>query len=290
MDALPLSLVIASAVSHAAWNVMAKGGGDKESFMLLMTATSVFTLLPVFAIVLPEWGLPLEALPFLVVSALAETLYFVSLGRAYELGDLSVVYPIARSSPLFLTLLAVVLLNERITGWGLAGILLILLGVYTIHLRGLSPGDLLAPILSLSGRASQYAILTALGTTVYSLSDKLGVTAVDPFLYAFWLEFFITGLLGSVVLRRRGWEGIVAEWKRSKVHATVGGFLMRFGYILVLFAMSMVQVSYVLALRQISVVLGALAGVILLKESYGRVRVLSSIIMFTGVYILAVLA
>jgi len=129
MDALPLALVIASAVSHAAWNVMAKGGGDKESFMLLMTATSVFTLLPVFALVLPEWGLPLEALPFLVVSALAETLYFVSLGRAYELGDLSVVYPLARSSPLFLTLLAVVLLNERITGWGLAGIFLILLNV-----------------------------------------------------------------------------------------------------------------------------------------------------------------
>jgi drug/metabolite transporter (DMT)-like permease len=290
MDTLPLALVIASAVSHAAWNVMAKGGGDKESLLWLMTSSSILTLLPIFALVLPEWGLPLKALPFIVVSALAETLYFVSLGRAYELGDLSVVYPLARSSPLFLTLLAVVVLNERITNWGLAGILLILLGVYMIHLRSLSPGDLLAPIRSLSGRASQYAILTALGTTIYSLSDKMGVTIVDPFLYAFWLEFFIAGLLGFVILRRRSWEGIVAEWRRSKVQAIVGGFLMRFGYVLVLFAMSMVQVSYVLALRQISVVLGAAAGVILLKESYGRVRVLSSIIMFTGVYILAILA
>ena len=70
----------------------------------------------------------------------------------------------------------------------------------------------------------------------------------------------------------------------------VAGFLARFGYILVLVAMSLAQVSYILALRQLSVVLGAAAGVFLLKEEYGRVRVLSSIIIFLGVYILSALA
>jgi drug/metabolite transporter (DMT)-like permease len=290
MELLPFMLVVASAVSHASWNVLAKEGSDKEAFMWLMTFTSLFTLLPVFYILMPDWRLPLVAVPYLLVSAVAETLYFISLGKAYELGDLSVAYPLARSSPLFLTVLAVVLLGEEITPWGIVGILLMVLGVYTIHLKSFSMDDLLTPLKSLRGRASQFALLTALWTTIYSLSDKLGVTVVDPFVYAFWLEVFILFFLTPVVLLRRGWRMIVREWTYYKARLTIGGFLMRFGYILVLVAMSFVQVSYILALRQLSVVIGAAAGVLLLKEKYGRVRLLSSVIMFIGVYILGVLA
>jgi drug/metabolite transporter (DMT)-like permease len=290
MDPLPFALVVASAFSHASWNVLAKRGEDKESFMLLMTLTSFFTLLPVFYFILPDWRLPLSAVPYMAVSGVAETLYFVSLSRAYELGDLSVVYPLARSSPLFLTILAVAFLGERISAWGAGGILLMLLGVYTIHLRSFSPDDLLLPLRSLGDRPSQFALLTALWTTAYSLSDKVGVTKVNPLIYAFWLEAFILLPMTPVVLHRRGWSTIAREWRESRIQATVAGFLMRFGYVLVLVAMSLMQVSYILALRQLSVVLGAAAGVFLLKERYGRVRLLSSVIMFIGVYILAVLA
>lgn len=290
MELLPFGLVIASAVSHAAWNVMAKGGSNKEAFMLLMTGSSFFTMLPVFFFMLPDWGIPPAAIPFLVASGVAETLYFISLGRAYELGDLSVVYPLARSSPLFLTVLAMVFLHEQISPWGFAGIILIVLGVYTIHLRGLSPAELLTPLKSLGGRASQFALLTALWTTAYSLSDKLGVTTVEPLVYAFWLEPFILVFMTPVVLWRRGLGSVTREWKDRKVSATVAGFLARFGYLLVLVAMSLAQVSYILALRQLSVVIGAAAGVLLLEEEYGKVRILSSLIIFAGVYVLGVLA
>lgn len=290
MDPVPFALVVASAFSHASWNVLAKRSEDKESFMWLMTFTSLFTLLPVFWFILPDWRLPSSAVPYLAVSAVAETLYFVSLGQAYELGDLSVVYPLARSSPLFLTILAVAFLGERISAWGAVGILLMLIGVYTIHLRSFSTDDLLLPLRSLGGRASQFALLTALWTTAYSLSDKVGVTKVNPLIYAFWLEAFILVPLTMVILYRRGLGAIAGEWRQSKAQATVAGFLMRFGYVLVLVAMSLMQVSYILALRQLSVVLGATAGVLLLGERYGRVRLLSSVIMFLGVYILAVLA
>jgi drug/metabolite transporter (DMT)-like permease len=97
-------------------------------------------------------------------------------------------------------------------------------------------------------------------------------------------------MLTAVILWRQGKDAILQEWRKSRVNATTGGFLMRFGYVLVLIAMSRVQVSYVLALRQFSVVLGAAAGVLLLHEKYGRVRLVSSTIIFFGVYILAVLA
>lgn len=290
MELLPFILVVTSAFSHASWNLLAKEGSDKESFLLLATLTSLFTLLPVFYFLIPSWQLPFAAVPFLIASAVAETLYFTSLGKAYELGDLSVVYPLARSSPLFLTVLSIVFLGEEISAWGAVGILLIVLGVYAIHMKSLSLNDLKTPLRSLRGRASQFALLTAIWTTMYSMIDKLGVTMINPIVYAFWLELFILLFLTPLVVLRRGWRNVAQEWRNSKVKVTVAGFFMRIGYILVLVAMSLAQVSYILALRQLSVVLGAAAGVILLREKYGKVRLVSSMIMFTGVYILGVLA
>jgi drug/metabolite transporter (DMT)-like permease len=290
MESTPFLLVIASAFSHAAWNVLAKKGEDKEAYMWIMVTTSLFTLLPVFLIILPDWGFPLAALPYLLVSAVAETLYFITLGKAYELGDLSVVYPLARSSPLFLTILAVLFLDESVSAWGALGIALMIIGVYTIHLKSLDFRDISLPLRSLRERAPQYALLTALWTTIYSLTDKVGVTTVNPIAYALWLEVFIVPMLTAVILWSRGKDAILQEWRNSWVNATTGGFLMRFGYVLVLIAMSTVQVSYILALRQFSVVLGAAAGVLLLHEKYGKVRLVSSTIIFLGVYILAVLA
>jgi len=290
MESTPFLLIIVSAFSHATWNVLAKKGEDKEAYMLIMAATSLITLLPVYALILPDWSFPLAALPYMLVSAVAETLYFITLGKAYELGDLSVVYPLARSSPLFLTILAVLFLKESISAWGAVGIALMVIGVYTIHLKSLDLKDITLPLRSLRERAPKYALLTALWTTAYSLADKVGVTTVNPVVYGLWLEVFIVPMLTVAVLWRRGKDAIIGEWRRSRVNATAGGFLMRFGYVLVLIAMSQVQVSYILALRQVSVVLRAAAGILLLKEKYGRVRLVSSAIIFLGVYILAVLA
>lgn len=290
MEILALLLVVASAISHACWNVMAKGGSDKEAFMWWMSFTSLFTVLPVFYVLLTDWRLPLAAVPYLLVSGLVEALYFLSLGRAYELGDLSVVYPLARSSPLFLFVLAVIFLGEDVSLWGLLGILLVVLGVYMIHLRSLSAGDFLRPIRSLRGRASQLALLTALCTAIYSLVDKLGVTAVGPLSYAFWLDVFIAAFLTPLVMLRRGWDVVMAEWRGFSLRVVVSGFLMRFGYVLVLVAMGMTQVSYVLSMRQLSVVIGVALGVGLLGEKYGGVRLLSSVIIFTGVLALGVMA
>jgi uncharacterized membrane protein len=224
------------------------------------------------------------------MSALAETVYFIGLGKAYETGDLSIVYPLARSSPMFVTIVAAVFLKEQVTLWGIFGIIIIFFGVYMLHLKSFSLQELTLPLRSLRDSASQYALLAALGTTVYSISDKLGVTSINPILYAFWLGFIITGMMTVVFLYRRGISVLGEELKGSVVRLSVAGFLMKGGYMLVLVAMSLAQVSYILALRQVSVVLGAVLGILLLKESYGRIRFISSLVIFIGVYILGALA
>jgi len=79
---------------------------------------------------------------------------------------------------------------------------------------------------------------------------------------------------------------MAAEWRGNETKILFSGFLMRSGYVLVLVALSLAQVSYVLALRQLSVVIGVALGVGLLGEKYGRIRLLSSIVIFMGVFIL----
>lgn len=287
MDPLAVGLILVSAGSHAVWNYLAKGSGDKDSFMLLMNVTSQFTILPVFLFLLRDWALPLDVLPFIVLSAIAEAVYFLALSRAYDAGDLSVVYPVARSAPLFVAVAGAVLLGESISVVGFAGILLVLVGVYVLHLKGLRWGSLLEPLRSFRGPAFGFALIAALGTTAYSLSDKVGVTRVNPLLYSFWLEIAITVALTPIIMRGRGWRGVASEWGRAKARITVSGALMRGGYILVLVAMTLAPVGYLLALRQVSVVVGALLGLALLGEGYGAPRLLGSATIFAGVYVLA---
>jgi uncharacterized membrane protein len=289
MEFLPLALVLASAVSHGLWNYLAKEGKDKESFMLLLNLTSLPLLMPVFLLILPEIYLPLEIVPYLLVSGLAETVYFLGLGKAYESGDLSIVYPVARSSPVFVTIAAAVFLGETISLTGLLGIMVIFVGVYILHLKGMTREDLVAPLRYLMSGSSRYAIIAALGTTVYSITDKLGVSTVDPMLYSFWLGFSVTGMVTIVTVKRKGFKAIRDEFS-SPLKVSFAGLLMRGGYMLVLYAMSIAPVSYILALRQISVVLGALMGVIFLGESYGRVRIMGSLVIFVGVFILGIMA
>lgn len=258
--------------------------------MLLTNATSQVTLLPVFIVLLRDWRLPLEAVPFLVVSALAEVVYFLALSRAYDAGDLSTVYPVARSAPLFVAIAGALFFGDPLSASGLVGILFVLAGVYILHLKSLRLDSLLEPLRSFRGPAFGFALIAAIGTTAYSLSDKAAVSRVDPVLYNLWLEFAITLVLLPIILRGRGWGNIRAEWRSDWKKISLAGALMRGGYLLVLVAMTLAPVGYLLAFRQVSVVIGALLGLTLLGEGYGAPRILGSATIFAGVYVIATLA
>jgi len=196
---------------------------------------------------------------------------------------------VARSSPLFVAVAGAVLIGESLTAIGMIGILLVLVGVYILHLRSLKLDNLLEPLRSFKGPAFGFAVIAALGTTAYSLSDKVGVTRVNPILYAFWLEVAIIIVLTPIVLKKRGYRNIKSEWSNAWGRITLSGALMRGGYLLVLVAMTLASVGYILAFRQVSVVIGAILGVVLLGEGYGAPRFIGSAAIFAGVYIIAAL-
>lgn len=91
---------------------------------------------------------------FIILSALFHTFYFHFLGKTYSYGHLSLTYPIVKFSPLFVSLLAFLLIREKLSFVGILGIILILIGIYLLHLRSISWKSFLEPLKYIKGKAT----------------------------------------------------------------------------------------------------------------------------------------
>jgi drug/metabolite transporter (DMT)-like permease len=224
-----------------------------------------------------------------VLSALFETGYVFALSAAYGVGDLSLVYPIARgTAPLVVSPLAVALLGERLSGPGLAGIALVVLGIWLSHLG--APSRQAGAPTGHPGhegrRALALAVFTGLMTAGYSLVNKVGVAVVPVPLYAF-LVFVINVTLIHVALWLRGRPAWLLRrdlpWGR-----TLGvGVLMIGAYLGVLLAMTLAPVAYVVASREVSIPMAAVLGALLLGERHSRSRLTGAAVIFAGLVLMA---
>jgi len=203
-------------------------------------------------------------------------------GKALERGDLSLVYPLSRSNPVFIPIWAALFLGERLPPLGLMGIAVTCVGVYTVGLEAISLKAILSPIRSLNTRPSQLALLIALLASVGACIDKVGIGSVWPFAYVFLLFVIMVVLYSVYILATKGGQTIGREWQANRRSVLLGG-LLGTSYVLTLLAMTTSAVSYVISARQVSVVVGTVLGVWLLKERYGAIRIASSLLICAGV-------
>src|SRR5512139_1202239 len=171
MTIVSISLLLLAAVLHALSNALIKRSRDKLAFTWwMMTVWAIIGFPLIFFVGHP----PPSGWLIVLVSGLIEAAYFATLTRAYALGDLSQVYPLARgSAPLFVLLWALLLLGERPTPIGVGGICLVVMGLYLVNLPSLS--DWKRPLLGFKSPAARWALLTGLLISFYSAIDKVGV-------------------------------------------------------------------------------------------------------------------
>ena len=283
MSGLALGIVLASAFLHAGWNYLLKQSERKAVFTWWFLLASVVLYFPLFVYSFTPAAIPPAGWVCIAATGLLHGLYFGGIGGAYQRGDLSLVYPLARGSgPLFVPVLAILLLDEEISPLGMTGIALIVAGIYCIHLRAFSRAALLAPFAALKGGASLWAFWTGLAIAGYSLVDKVGVGLVPPPVYIY-LMFLIAWLILTpwVLIREGPW--LAGEWRRAPGTIVLVGFLCILTYLMILFALTLEKVSYVAAVREISIVLSAIFGVAWLGESHGRQKLLGAVLVALGV-------
>lgn len=289
MNATAVGLVLISAVMHAVRNFLTKTAHDKQVFVWWYELLGLLFFAPVFVYGFWWKSFVLEGIwPMAMFSGLLHFLYWLWLSRALDEGDLSRVYPIARSAPALVFVIAVLFMGETVSRPGVIGILLAALGVYTISLNRLTPAALVQPLRNFQNdAATRYALLTLLAVAAYSIVDKQAVTHFHPVAFAFIYPWFSIALLSAYITSAKKKGALRREWRLNRRSILACGVLGIFGYFLILVAFSLERISYVVGLRQISVVFSVLLGVILLKERHGRQRMMSAIMIFIGVFLIA---
>ena len=289
MTLLSVVLVILSALFHAVRNMFTKESSDKQIFLWWYSVFGTIFFSPVFFYVLYHEGMPdIDAWLWGIGSGFVHFIYWIFHTKAYEKGDLSRVYPIMRSSPALVLVFAVLFLGERVSLPGVAGILLVAAGVYIINMKHLSPGELIAPVRSiLFDRSTRFAFLTLLSVALYSVVDKVAVSHVHAIL------FQVLHLLGGMlfltpyllaVKEKSLWMRV---WSKNRRTILANGLLGVYGYMLILIAFTMEKGSYIVGLRQLSIVFAVILGGTLLKEKSRNIRLFAGIVIFTGAFLIS---
>ena len=288
MPTFALALVVVAALAHAAWNVLAKTASGGATFVWLFSAAAVVIWLPAVLVaeVVAPGSLGLEGLAFMVASGALHALYFVLLQRGYRDGDLSLVYPLARGTgPLLSTLAAIVIFSERPSALALAGGAIIVAAVLSLAGTGARSGA--SANASHRRRAIGFALLTGVAIATYTLWDKqaVGPLGLSPIVYYWGANVAETALLTPFVVRRR--LEVRRTWRAYRRQALGVALLSPLAYILVLFALAHAPVSYVAPARELSILVGAVAGITVLEEGHRRRRMLAAGAIFVGIVALA---
>jgi uncharacterized membrane protein len=133
----------------------------------------------------------------------------------------------------------------------------------------------------------RYAVLTGLTIAAYSIVDKEGVGHVQPLLYMYFLSIGTAAMLAPYILLHKGVDSVRTEWRANAVPITIAGLLTFAAYGLVLTAFSLSRVSYVAPAREVGIVISVMLGVFLLKEPFGRGRLLGSGFIVAGLALIA---
>jgi drug/metabolite transporter (DMT)-like permease len=277
-----LALVVFSAFIHASWNFILKKSGGGTGLITAASLTSLIIYAPIVGAV--TWYMGYNFTPMhlalMFASGMIHTFYFLMLDRAYRSGgDLSIVYPLARSTgPLITILVAVMILGERPGPTAIAGALLI--GASALLLTG----NPFAWHRSEARHAVGFALLTGCVIAGYTIFDKASVAAwlIPPLLYDWGCNFFRVCVLVPFTHRRApGSMAIAWREKRGAVIAIALGSPL--SYILVLTAMVFTPVSLVAPAREVSILFAALMGAHFLREGDLARRVVAAIGMVLGI-------
>jgi len=274
--ALLYGLVILSAIAHAVWNALVKSAGDRT--LTMVAIRTVGMLLGLVALPFVDWPSP-ESWKWLAVTAVVMFAYYALLVRSYGVGDMSVVYPLARGlAPVLTTIAAFLVIGEALSTGQIAAVVMISIGIMALSFGA-----------GASRTAVGFALATGVSVATYSFFAGLGVRTAGTVLgFQACLEI-VTGfgmLCYGVVVRR---ADLVIYMRRHGAVGLFAGVVSVAGFLAYLVAARSLPLGPVSALRETSVIFGAVLGTLVLKEGFGPRRIAAAVLVTVGIVLLAVL-
>lgn len=278
---------------HVGWNTLLKSSDNPRTFALLKG-----TLLLLGAVVTLPWiplnTIPSSIWPFVLASGIIHTAYIISLSSAYETGDISFVYPLARSSPALVPIAAYWLIGEQLSLAGAVGIGMVVFCILALQKRPHEDGSTFLDILR---RKDLIWSLLTLSTVVgYSIVDKAGMVrfadsnGMDPIWRGpvyFALENVICYTLFWLYTINRSMPEIRTTIRTEGISIAAAAVGTIVSYSLILHVLQTEVVSYVVTLRQSSVLIAVIAGTVFLREGQALYRITIVVIMVIGFYLVS---
>ena len=297
MSPAAITLVLAAAVAHASWNLFGKQAAETGAafFVWLLAASAGVLYLPVVIVAVIVTSPHLTGLNwlFLAGTGLLHGGYFLFLQLGYRIGDLSLAYPIGRGTGALLAAMSgIVLLGERPTLIGYAGILAIVAGVVVIGLperkASQAQPQALRTISSSTATAVGFALVTGLFIGCYTIWDKYAVSTLHtgPVLQGYAGFPVMIAVFTPFVLRDRA--RLASVWRAFRPQVVGAAVLAPLAYMLVLVALSFTAVSAVAPAREVSVLFGVLLGGRLLGEGNLARRLTAAAAIVVGIIAIAI--
>ncbi|MCX8095821.1 MAG: EamA family transporter [Caldisericia bacterium] len=288
MEIFSLSLVVISALIHSTWNFFFKKSKDQVIFIFWAKIFQILIYFPIVIYLLSRFGLNEKGIPPIIGSGLVHFFYWLFISLAYKYGDLSLVYPVARSSPLLIALFSFLIFGEKITIFGFFGILLIIIGIFFISSGNFDFRNFLK-IFNKENKGLIFALLCLIAITFHSLIDRVGAKYVNSIIYVYLFEIISLSLFAPYVLIIKKRRDILKILKDEKIKIFYTAISIILSYSIIIYVMNLSKLSYIVSVREIGVIFSVLLGTIFLKEKYGFIRFISSILIFSGIFLISVL-
>ncbi|MBJ2245081.1 EamA family transporter [Pseudomonas haemolytica] len=275
---IAITLVLISAFMHATWNAVVRAGSSRFMTLAMVDGTALLICLAALPLVhvpsLEVWG-------YVLVSVVLNTIYRLFLIKAYETGDFGQVYPVMRGvPPVLVALFSYFLLHEQLSFQAMAGVMMICMGIISLTFVRRMTAHMFKPILM--------AVCAGAFIAAYTVVDAKGVRASETVLqYIIYLTVFQSipiPLLAFFKARPALTQAIRCHWRVG----ILGGVFYLASYGLVLFALSLDAVAKVSALRETSVIIGAIIAALFFHERFGWRRMLSAFVIVGGIILIKV--
>ena len=276
MSSFALMLVLSSALLHATWNALVKAAPDRA---LTLAAVALMHAVAGLVLILVSPPPAMASWPSIAASTIIHYAYYALLFQAYKLGDLSQVYPISRGmSPALVAFGAFLFVGETLSPMAWAGLAAVTGGICLLALqRGAAHAD---------RRAVGVAVLLGLSIGAYSVADGIGVRLAEtPTGYIGWLFLLESPIFFAIFWDRR--RNAIKLDRRAFALGLIGGLFSVIAYAVVLYAKTIAPLGAVSAVRESSVIIAAMIGLIFFKERPVFGRLLSAAIVAAGVIALA---
>ena len=295
MSLFNIGLVLLSSLLHSFWNILTQTSKNSQYFSALKGICII-----VIALVFYLWfgiaPLNSEIIFWSVLSGILHGIYILCLSRAYSNADISYVYPIARSAPVFVPIFAWLLLDEHLHITTFLAIGFILTAIYTLHFEGKLIIGFVNLMQAFYHQDLSWAFYTLAMVVSYSLVDKKGMDSFlshlpdQPFANGVTF-FFIEAIIGFVICNLYIFSTNPAKivfhiWRTEWHKAIFAGVATLGSYGLICVVLQFEDLSAIVSLRQVSVLMVVYWGCWKLKEPFGPQRLLAGGMIIIGIFLI----